>query len=339
MGSGSSCFLTSISRELFQRLAKQMPDSRTKEGSKKSSHIGSVGQQFPKLMIEIPSYVIITPARNEAQFIELTLRSVVTQTILPMKWVIVSDGSTDGTDDIVGKYVADNPWIELLRMPERTERHFAGKVHAFNAGYAQVKDLNPNVIINLDGDVSIEPDHFQFLLSKFAENPELGVWGAPFREGSQQYDYRFSNIENVWGGCQLFRRECYESIGGYVPVKGGCIDHIAVVSARMKGWKTRTFTDRVCIHHRVMGTAQQGALKARFKMGAKDYSVGNHPVWEVARALYQMTKPPFVIGGVALAAGYLWRLAQREKIPVSQDLAAFTRREQMQRLRKLVLRP
>jgi biofilm PGA synthesis N-glycosyltransferase PgaC len=316
-----------------------MPDPRTKEGSKKSSHINSVGLQFPKLMIKTPSYVIITPARNEAQFIELTLKSVVKQTILPLKWVIVSDGSTDGTDDIVRKYVRDNPWIQLLRMPERTKRHFAGKVFAFNAGYAKVKDLNPDVIINLDGDVSIETDHFQFLLSKFAENPELGVWGAPFREGSQQYDYRFSNIENVWGGCQLFRPECYESIGGYVPVEGGCIDHIAVVSARMKGWQTRTFTDRVCIHHRVMGTAQQGALKARFKMGAKDHSVGNHPVWEAARALYQMTKPPFVVGGVALAAGYLWRLARREKIPVSQDLAAFTRREQMHRLRRLVLRP
>jgi hypothetical protein len=87
-----------------------------------------------------------------------------------------------------------------------------------------------------------------------------------------------------------------------------------------------------------MGTAQQGALKARFKMGAKDYSVGNHLMWEVARALYQMTKPPFVVGGVALGAGYLWRLAQREKIPVSQDLAAFTRREQIQRLKRLVER-
>ena len=202
---------------------------------------------------------------------------MVAQKYLPLKWVIVSDGSTDGTDEIVRKYAADNPWIELLRMPERAERHFAGKVHAFNAGYARAKDLNPDVIGNLDADVSIEPDHFLYLLSKFAENPELGVGGSPFREGSQQYDYRFSNVENVWGGCQLFRRECYQAIGGYTPVKGGGIDHIAVVSARMKGWKTRTFTDKVCIHHRAMNTAQQGALKAKFKLGAKDYSFGNHP--------------------------------------------------------------
>jgi glycosyltransferase involved in cell wall biosynthesis len=287
-------------------------------------------------MAALPTYVLITPARNEAQFIELTLQSMVEQKYRPLKWVIVSDGSTDGTDELVRKYSADNPWIELLRMPERAERHFAGKVHAFNAGYDKAKALNPDVVGNLDADVSIGPDHFQFLLSKFGENLELGVGGSPFREGSQQYDYRFSNIENVWGGCQLFRRECYEAIGGYTPVKGGGIDHIAVVSARMKGWKTRTFTDKVCIHHRVMNTAEQSALKAKFRLGAKDYSFGNHPVWELFRTFYQMTKPPFVLGGLALGAGYFWSVAKRADVSVCRDLVAFTRREQLQRLSRLV---
>jgi poly-beta-1,6-N-acetyl-D-glucosamine synthase len=286
----------------------------------------------------LPTYVLITPARNEAKFIEFTLQSMVGQKFRPLKWVIVSDGSTDGTDDLVRKYSADNPWIELLRMPERAERHFAGKVHAFNAGYAKAKELNPDVIGNLDADVSIEPDHFQYLLSNFGETPELGVGGSPFREGSQQYDYRFSNIENVWGGCQLFRRECYEAIGGYTPVKGGGVDHIAVVSARMKGWKTRTFSDKVCIHHRVMNTAEQGALKAKFKLGAKDYAFGNHPVWELFRTFYQTTKPPVVLGGLALGAGYFWSMFRGKERSVSPELVAFTRREQMQRLKKFITR-
>ena len=284
----------------------------------------------------LPTYVLITPARNEAKFIEFTLRSMVEQKYRPLKWVIVSDGSTDGTDDIVRKYAVDNPWIELLRMPDRAERHFAGKVYAFNAGYARAKELQPDVVGNLDADVSIEPDHFLYLLSNFAENPGLGVGGSPFREGSQQYDYRFSNIENVWGGCQLFRRECYEAIGGYTPVKGGGIDHIAVVTARMKGWKTKTFIDKVCIHHRTMNTAQHGVLKAKFKMGAKDYSFGNHPVWEMFRTLYQTTKYPFLLGGIALGAGYFWSMARRADISVSSELVVFTRREQMQRLKKLI---
>src|SRR6266481_6672836 len=107
-------------------------------------------------MLMLPSYVLVTPARNEAQFIELTINSVVAQTVRPRKWAIVSDGSTDGTDDIVNKYAAEHPWIELVRMPERRERHFAGKVNAFNAGYARVADLNYDVIGNLDADVSFD---------------------------------------------------------------------------------------------------------------------------------------------------------------------------------------
>src|SRR5580692_417667 len=286
----------------------------------------------------LPTYVLITPARNEAKFIELTLQSMVGQKYHPLKWIIVSDGSTDRTDDIVSKYRANNPWIDLLRMPERAERHFAGKVHAFNAGYAKAKELNPDVIGNLDADVSIEPDHFQYLLSKFGENPDLGVGGSPFREGSVQYDYRFSNIENVWGGCQLFRRECFDAIGGYTPVKGGGIDNIAVVSARMKGWKTRTFTDRMSIHHRPMGTAERGTFKARFKTGSLDYALGGHPIWELFRTCYQMSRRPVLIGGLTLLAGYLWASVTRAERPISPELVKFRRSEQMHRLRNFLLR-
>ncbi|MGA8671368.1 MAG: glycosyltransferase family A protein [Terracidiphilus sp.] len=285
-------------------------------------------------MSEKLRYVIITPARNEEKFIELTLKSMAAQTYPPLRWVIVSDGSIDRTDEIVGGYANRYPWIELVRMPERKERHFAGKVHAFNAGYDRVKALEFDVVGNLDADVSFEPEHFEYLLEKMQENPKFGMAGAPFREGTFQYDYRFSNIENVWGGCQLFRRECYEEIGGYMPLKGGCIDHVAVLSARMLGWQTRTFTEKVCVHHRQMGTAMQGVLKARFKIGAKDYTVGNHPLWELARTIYQMKSSPFAIGGLALGLGYAWSLIRRAEVPLSPDLVAFVRREQMNRLKK-----
>ncbi len=282
------------------------------------------------------TYVLITPARNEAQYIELTLQSMIAQSRTPLKWVIVSDGSTDGTDEIVSRYLAEHPWIELLRMPERQERHFAGKVHAFNAGYDRVKALHFDVIGNLDADVSFELGHFEFLLGKMADTPQLGVAGAPFREGNFQYDYRFTNIENVWGGCQLFRRACFESIGGYMPLKGGCVDHVAVLSARQHGWKTRTFTEKVCLHHRQMGTALQSGLMARFKAGVKDYSVGNHPLWEVFRTFYQMRHRPWIVGGLALGMGYAWSAIRRaEVIPLPPELVAFVRREQMRRLKRL----
>jgi len=286
-------------------------------------------------MLKLLDYVLITPARNEAQFIELTIQSVVKQTVPPIKWVIVSDGSTDGTDEIVRKYANEHPWIELVRMPLRRERHFAGKVHAFNAGYARVQHLDYEVLGSLDADVSFDQDYFSYLLRKLAEDRTLGLVGTPFKEGTNPtYDYRFVSIEHVSGACQLFRRECFEQIGGYVPVKGGCIDHIAVISARMKGWKTRTFTEKVCLHHRQMGTAQNSVLMARFRNGRKDYVIGNHPMWELCRAAYQMSKKPMVLGGLMLVSGYVWALIRRVERPVSPELVAFYRREQMQRLRR-----
>jgi poly-beta-1,6-N-acetyl-D-glucosamine synthase len=287
-------------------------------------------------MTMLPKYVLITPARNEAQFIEGTLRSVVAQTAQPLKWVIVSDGSTDETDAIVGKYAVDHSWIELVRMPPRAERHFAGKVHAFNAGRERIKNLEYDVIASLDGDISFDEDYFSFLLQKLAEDPTLGLVGTPFKEGSNPtYDYRFTSIEHVSGACQVFRRQCFDDVGGYVPVKGGCIDHIAVITARMKGWKTRTFIDKVCLHHREMGTAQQSVLRSRFKNGAKDYAIGNHPVWEVLRTAYQTTKRPYLVGGLAVLAGYAGAAMRRVERPVSSELVKFYRREQMGRLARL----
>jgi len=286
-------------------------------------------------MLTLPTYVLITPARNEAEFIELTIRSVVAQTVRPARWVIVSDGSTDGTDEIVLRYAADNPWMELVRMPERRERHFAGKVHAFNAGYARVKDVKYEVIGSLDADMSFDEEYFSFLLRKLAEDPALGLVGTPFREGPNPiYDYRFVSIEHVSGACQLFRRDCFEDVGGYLPVKGGSIDHIAVVSARMKGWKTRTFTEKVSQHHRTMGSAKHGALMARFRIGQKDYAMGNHPAWELFRSAYQMTKRPLIIGGLMGLCGYGWAAIRRMQRPVTPELVAFVRREQMERLKR-----
>jgi glycosyltransferase involved in cell wall biosynthesis len=284
------------------------------------------------------SYVLITPARNEASFIEETIKSVIRQTVLPIKWVIVSDGSTDGTDDIVKKYTAEHRWIELMRMPERKERHFAGKVHAFNAGYARVKNLNYDIIGNLDADITFEEDFMSFLIRKFAENPELGVAGTPFVEGSFQYNYAFVNIEHVSGACQLFRRKCFEEVGGYIPIRGGGIDWVAVTTARMKGWKTRTFVEKTYLHHRKIGTGKSGLLVSRMRVGQQDYYLGGHPLWEVFRSLYQMRLRPYIIGGLFVLTGYVWAFLKGVERPISDELVSFRRREQMQRLRSLFFR-
>jgi glycosyltransferase involved in cell wall biosynthesis len=289
------------------------------------------------MLTQIPSYVLVTPARNEAAYIEKTIKSVVAQTILPLRWVIVSDGSTDGTDDIVRGFLSKHNWIDLVCLPQRAERNFAAKVTAFNAGHLRFAELKYDVIGNLDADVSFDEDYFAFLLRKLAENPALGLVGTPYRDPlNDPYDYRYVSIEHVTGPCQLFRRECFEAIGGYMPVKGGAIDRIADISARMKGWQTRTFTEKVYLHHRATGTSQQGVLISKFKDGGKDYAVGTSPIWELFRTAYQMTKRPLILGGLMTGTGYLWSLVRRVERPVSREMVEFCRREQMQRLKAFV---
>ena len=283
---------------------------------------------------KLPSYVLVTPARNEAAFIEKTIESVVAQTALPLKWVIVSDGSTDGTDELVRRFAAKHDWIELVTLAGRSERNFAGKVTAFNAGQARLEGLDYDVIGNLDADITFDDEYISFLLKRLAEDPQLGLVGTPYIDPlNQPNDYRFVSIEHVTGPCQLFRRECFQAIGGYMPVKGGAIDRIADIAARMKGWKTRTFTEKMYLHHRHTGTAEQSLLMSMFRDGGKDYSVGTSPIWELFRTAYQMSKKPLFFGGLMLGSGYVWALIRRVKRPVSREMVKFCRQEQMRRLK------
>jgi hypothetical protein len=135
----------------------------------------------------------------------------------------------------------------------------------------------------------------------------------------------------------LFRRKCFEEIGGYIPIKGGGIDWIAVTTARMNDWKTRTFTEKKCFHHRKIGTGSSKSLLAIFKHGQKDYYLGGHPLWQVFRAFYQFTRKPYIVGGLLLFLGYIWAFITRMERPVSKELMEFHRREQMERLRRFFL--
>lgn len=278
-------------------------------------------------------YVLVTPAHNEAADIEKTIKSVICQTVLPLRWVIVSDGSTDGTAEIVRRYLADHPWIELVERPPRTERHFAAKVEAFNAGLDRIQGLDYDVIGNIDGDVSFGADYMEFLLDRFAENAELGVAGTDYIEGEfHSFRDSYINPQHVNGQCQIFRRECFEEIGGYVPNRGGGIDWIAVTTARMKGWETRSFSERTFQHHRPMGTAGSSVFGARIHYGKKDYFLGGHPVWQLFRGTFQMTKKPYIVGGLGLLYGYFSCWIRRVERPISDELMRFHRAEQMERL-------
>ena len=295
----------------------------------RSAEVAAVGAQT--------SYVLITPARNEGAFLEKTIESVIHQTILPTKWVIVDDGSTDRTPEIIGGYLQKHPWLEMVQMPQRRDRSFAGKVQAFNAGFERVKDLAYEVVGNLDADISFGKDHFEFLMRKFFEDPRLGVAGTVFtEEGYNSATDSFEGHKHVSGQCQLFRRSCWEEIGGYIPHRAGGIDWMAVTTARMMGWRTESFRERSFAHHRHLGTAERGVLASSFSYGEKDYYLGGHPLWEFFRVAYRATKRPYVVDGLAMGVGYLWAFLRRTPRPVSRELMRFHRKEQMAKLRAIL---
>src|SRR5262245_10423284 len=281
--------------------------------------------------------VLISPVRNEEAYLRLTIESMIAQTVKPVKWVIVNDGSTDRTAAIVKEYLDKYDWIELLEVPPRADRSFAAKAVNVNMAYDHVKHLDFDVVGNLDGDTSFEPDHLEFLLARFHEDPKLGVAGTIFKEEGYSSDtHSFEGESHVAGQFQLFRRQCFEQIGGYVAHKAGGVDWMACVTARMRGWKTRAFRGRAFFHHRHLGTAERGWVSALFSYGEKDYYLGGSPIWQFFRVSYRMLKRPYGVCGLALGLGYLWAFARRMDRPVSDELMRFHRREQMTALKGIL---
>lgn len=285
------------------------------------------------------SYVLITPARNEGKFIEGTIKSVVSQTIAPRKWVIVNDGSTDDTAEIVRWYADRYSWIELRESNiDHTGRVYSAKAQAVNAAYESLKDMDFDIVANLDADVSFDPDYFEFISDKLLQHPEIGVIGTP--QLQPNYDPvtdGFFNEKDVFGACQIFRRECFEQIGGYLPLWGG-VDWAAVRMARMCGWTTRIFLEKPFRHNRIMGATETNRLVARFKYGVKDYYLGNHPVWQLFRITFQLTRKPYVVGGAFLLLGYSWGFVSRMRRDIPEDLLRFHRSEEMERLSAAFIR-
>ena len=282
-------------------------------------------------------YVLITPARNEEKTIEGTIQSVLSQTVKPERWIIISDGSTDETDTIIKKYAEKFRWIYYIRSPEREDRNFAGKASSFDLGYKKLSDVEYDIIGNLDADITIDADYFEYLLDRFSENKKLGVAGTPFRE--KDYDSTTDSHEgenHVAGGSQLFRKECYEDIGGYQKVRGGGVDWIAVTTARMKGWHTRSFKDKYFYHHRTLGTGNKNIFIAKYSYGRKDYDLGGHPLWELFRVIYQMVKKPYIIGGILILLGYTLSYITLRKRSISSEFIKFHRKEQIIKLRSII---
>ena len=287
-------------------------------------------------------YILITPAKNEAEYIEKTIRSVISQTIKPVKWVIVSDGSTDQTDDIVKKYLDENPFMELVRLKENRERNFGSKVKAIRKGFEKVRTPDFNFYGNLDADLSFQPAYYEEILEKFSKNSKLGIASGIVLEnlGNEKFHPQIVSEDfSVAGAIQMFRRECYEEIGGYLPLKNGGVDAIAEAMARMHGWEVRSFHSIKIIHHKQTGTKKANILKARYLQGIAEYSHGNHPLFQIMKCLYRVKEKPMIVGSISRIAGYSTAFVRGDKIVVPDEVVRYLKKEQLYRLLSLFSDP
>lgn len=275
------------------------------------------------------AYALVTAAYNEAALIRRTIDSVAAQSVPPAVWLIVDDGSTDGTAEVARAQAADHPYIDVVRIDRDAGRSFVSKVYAVREGFKRVLPHGCEFIGNLDADLSFDPTYFEGLLEKFAVDPGLGIgggWLAEELDGVYR-PRRFNSRHWVPHAVQLLRRSCYDAIGDYLPLPYGGEDTWAVVSARMQGWRAESFPDLPVKHHRRTASAG-GLLRNRIRTGRLDHSLGYHPAYEVMKCVRRASEWPYGLGSALSLAGFAGEYLRRTRRPVSSEFVRFVRREQ-----------
>jgi poly-beta-1,6-N-acetyl-D-glucosamine synthase len=281
------------------------------------------------------NYVIVTPAHNEEAFIEKTIQSMISQTVRPLKWIIVNDASTDRTAEIVNRYTPGHDFIHLVNLERKPGRDFANKVAAFNRGLDNTSGLSYEYLGNLDADLSFDREYFESLLVAFEKEPRLGIaGGSVFTKIGAQFITHDATLDSVGGAVQLFRRECFEEIGGYLALPHGGIDAAAEITARMHGWRVSKLPWLRVLEHRRTGTARAQPLVACFKAGRRFYSLGYGLVFYVLRCVYRLTERPRVLGSCAALFGYLESMIQRRPVVLPREIVRYLQAEQRQKLRQ-----
>ena len=281
-------------------------------------------------------YVLMTAAYNEQANIERTIESVLSQSVLPDRWVIVSDGSSDGTDEIVQSYAKTHDFMRYLRISRSAGHSFRSKVLALRAGSKFLEDAMYEFIGNMDADVTVGPSYFEDLIARFVKRPRLGLAGGfVCEEKHGEFRSRRTNrVYSVAHAAQLVRRECYEEIGGYAVLKYGGEDWHAQVSAKMNGWEAEAFPELKVLHLRRTGEADN-LLRHKFRQGRMDYSFGSDPLFEILKCVQRFPERPFILGSIAKLTGFVWSSVSRDPRSVSAEFISFLRAEQKEKLAKL----
>jgi glycosyltransferase involved in cell wall biosynthesis len=271
------------------------------------------------------SYAVVSPVKDEEKYIERTLRSMEEQTVKPVKWVIVDDGSTDRTAEIIEQYALRSNFIHLHRAPIRTARQTGtAEVHAFNAGLALIQKVEFDCIVKLDGDLSFEPDYFEKLLLKFSERPKLGIASGIYQEndGSEWMDVHMPSYHAA-GASKVVRRNCFSEIGGFLAQRGW--DTVDEIRAMACGWETTHFAELRMKHWKPEGTGM-GRLRTSYMHGEIYYRTGGGFLFFALKLLNRLRSTPVITGAIALAWGYFHALLEGRELLVTEAEARCYRR-------------
>lgn len=286
-------------------------------------------------------FVLITAARNEERTIEHTIQSVLAQSVVPKKWIIVSDASTDMTDAIIVKYAGANSPITHVRMPANLQPSFAAKVRCLNAGHKLIGDIDYDYIGILDADITLPHDYFECLMRHMASDSRLGIVGGTlFEEKAGVFRPRQGNTpRSVPGAIQFFRRACFSAIGGLTPIEEGGEDWIAEVMARANGYEVRSIPNTRAYHHRQTGTGRGTTiLRANRRAGRMAYMVGCDPIFQCFRCLLRLRNQPYLVAGILQFLGFFEACFSAPRRPVTSQIVKVIRAEQRQRLRGVLKR-
>jgi biofilm PGA synthesis N-glycosyltransferase PgaC len=293
-------------------------------------------------------YVVVSPVRNEEQYLERTIQSLIEQTIKPVQWIVVDDGSTDRTAEIVKRWASAYSWIVLVQRSQqdrcsgsvsqplegtrkRGQRaHQAKEIEAFHEGYQRLTHTDWDFIVKLDGDLGFEPDYFEKCFTEFTRDSTLGIGGGVIcnlvdGELILEPTPRF----HVRGATKIYSRACWEQIGGVI--RGAAWDTIDEVKANMLGWTTRSFDDLRVVHYRFTGAAN-GLWRNAVKNGAWSYIAGYHPLFLISRCVRRVFEKPYILGSIGLLYGFLTAYLGRASQIDDKQTMQYLRAQQLRRL-------
>jgi glycosyltransferase involved in cell wall biosynthesis len=278
-------------------------------------------------------YVLITAAKNESTFIEQAIKSVISQTYLPRKWVIISDGSTDDTEEIISRYEISYPFIKLIKLANIGKRNFASQAFALNHAIEYLRGTNYDYLGCFDADISVDEDYFENLLYFFDKDNSLGIAGGCIYElGRGRFTNRpYNSLRSVPGAIQMFRKACLDRIGLFTAFPNGGHDVVAEIKARMNNYRVESIPNLIVYHHRHTGTGSM-IIASIFKSGLMDYEIGYHPVFSILKSIRRSIRKPFILSALIRIIGFFWGYLSKKERMVPADVIKFMRKEQERRI-------